>query len=157
MLALGAFHRATLFAHQHGDGDFHLHRISVLGGARLADAVHSDHHGQDHLGVPTDHCPGGFHGGCSDGDLPGDQPVEAPGCMIVVIDAHEQLLTRGTELGKAVPLAVTFAIVALVLPPSPDLALPLGSPGGVFRCGPMSQRSLSAGERLVRTSCALLL
>lgn len=124
-------------------------RSRIADRGKLTANIHAEHHGHDHASLPS--------------DVPaqqvreGDAPDEAPDCFIVYVDSHENLMARDIGLGKAKSTAVAFAIVASVLPPTPDLAPPIGSPGGAPKGGPMSLRGLSACDRLVRTSRALLI
>lgn len=151
MMAMGTFGGAQFLAHGHDDHGTHLHPVGPLKGAELAAADHADHHGHDHAVPPSD---------CSvpcDGDEREEEPGEVPEGVIVSIDIHKQLPTRGTDLGKSLLPAVMCVIAVFVIPPSPDLDRHVGSPGGAASGVPLDLVALSASDRLVRTSRALLI
>lgn len=150
MMALGTFGGARFLAHGHDDHGTHLHPVGQLKGAELTAADHADDHGHDHAVQPSDcFVPG-------DGDE-GELPGEVPKGVIVSIDDHKQLPPRGTDLGKSLLPAVMFVMAVFLMPPSPDLDRHIGSPGGASSGGPLDLVGLSASDRLVRTSRALLI
>lgn len=151
LMAIGTFGGAKFLAHGHDDHETHLHPLGLLKVAELAAADHADHHGHDHDVLPSDRSVP------FDGDEGGEEPAEVPEGVIVSIDVHKQLPTRGTDLGKSLLPAVMFVIAVFAMPPSPDLERHVGSPGGAIGGGPLDLVALSASDRLVRTSRALLI
>lgn len=149
MLMLWAFNGATFFAHGHNVCGMHLHPVVVLGDDRLGVADHADVHCHDHAALPSE-VP-------ENGEQDGKQLAEVPGGIIFSFEVQMQLPTRSVDLEKTLSPATVFAIFAFVLPASPDLDLHDGSPGGTLNSGPMNLLSLRAGDRLVRTSRALLI
>lgn len=150
ILALGTFGGARFLAHNHDDHGMHWHPVVVgpLKGAELAAADHADLHGHDHSVPPSD---------CtepSDGD---EEPCEVPEGVIVSIDVHKRMPTRGTDLDRSMLPVVLFVIADFVMPPPPDLDRHIGSPGGDAGGCPLDLVALSARDRLVRTSMALLI
>jgi len=149
LLVLGTFNPATFLAHGHDEHGVHLHALDVFDGTKLAAADHADDHGHDHAALPSE-VP-------ADEERDGSELAEVPDGVIFSFDVHTQLPTRSVDLGRTLSPAVMFAIVAFVLPTSPDLDLHVGSPGGAFSGGPMNLLALRAGDRIVRTSRALLI
>ncbi|GMV26740.1 MAG: hypothetical protein AMXMBFR58_27710 [Phycisphaerae bacterium] len=150
MMAMGTLGGAQFLSHGHDDHGTHLHPVGPLKGAELAAADHADDHGHDHAVSASD-----SPAPC-DGDEDG-LPGEVPEGVIVSIDVHKQLPTRGTDLSKSLLPAVMFVIAVFVVPPSPELDGHVGSPGGAGGGGPLDLVALSASDRLVRTSRALLI
>jgi len=151
MVAIGTFGGAQFLVHGHDDHGTHLHPVGPLKGAELAAADHADHHGHDHALPPSDGTDP------SDGDEGGEQSGEVPEGVIVSIDIHKQRPTRGTDLGKSLLPAAMFVVAVFVMPPSPELDRHVGPPGGAASGGPLDRVALSASDRLVRTSRALLI
>lgn len=155
MLVLGTFNGAAFLAHWHDDEGLHVHPIGVLDGGKLAAADHADHHahvddhGHDH---PAQSCDVP-----ADGEPDEDQLATVPHGVIISFDVHKHVPTRSLDLGKILSPPATFQSVAFVLPMSPDLDPHVGSPGGSLNGGPIDLFVLSAGDRLVRTSRALLI
>jgi len=150
MMAIHTFSGAQFLAHDHDDHGTHLHAVGPLTGAELAAADHADDHGHDHGVQPSD-CSVPCDG--AEGELQG----EVPEGVIVSIDVHKQLPPRGTDLGKSLLPAMMFVIAVFAMPPSPDFDRHVGSPGGAAGGGPLDLVALSASDRLVRTSRALLI
>lgn len=149
ILVLGAFNRATFLAHGHDDHGMHLHQVGVHDAGKLTAEDHADDHGHDHGPLPSD--------APTHEEQGGTQLAEVPGGVLISFDTHKQLPTRSLDLGKTLSPAVVVAFIAFVLPISPNLDLHIGSPGGAFNGGPMNLLALSASDRLVRTSRALLI
>jgi hypothetical protein len=149
ILVLGSSSWGTFLAHDHDEHEMHLHSVGVHEDRKLTVADHADDHGHDHAPRPSD-VP-------TDEEQGGTQLAEVPGGILVSFDTCKQLPARAFELGKSLSPAVIFAIIAFVLPRSPDLDPHVGSPGGAFDGGPMNLLALRASERLLRTSRALLI
>jgi hypothetical protein len=127
----------------------HLHPVRALDGGKLAAADHAADHGHDHRGGPAE-TP------ADQGDDRHDQG-RAPDGVLVSLPDHKQVPARGADLGQALAPATSFVGLAFLAPPPPILDRRIGSPGGPPGGGPLSLRALSAGDRLMRTSCALLI
>lgn len=149
LLMLGSFNRATFLAHGHDDHGMHLHQVGALDGREFAVEDHHDDHGHNHAVLPSE--------APTDVEPDDDELAEVPDGVIISFDDHKQLPTRNIDLGNALSPAVIFAVVAFALPTSPDLDLHVGSPGGALSRGPMDLMALRAGDRIVRTSRALLI
>jgi hypothetical protein len=145
MLVLGTFSRATFLAHEHDEHGVHLHPVGAFDEGELAAEVHASYHGHDSATMPSDLIVGG------------DELAESPCCFITCFDVQTQLPTRTMDLRKPLFPEAVFPIVAMVLPILPDLDCQVGSPGGSTKGGPMGLLALSASDRLVRTSRALLI
>lgn len=149
VLMLGAFRGTDLLAHGHDDHGLHFHASHSAGYGALAWAGHAADHGHEHPDLPSDLPPAEEGGRGEQGQVP-------PGVVVSLPD-HEQLPTRGTDLSKTLSPVPVFILVAFVVQPSPDLGRRAGSPSGPPEGGPLDLRALSAGDRLVRTSRALLI
>lgn len=150
LLSLGSFLGPQFVAHSHGDHGTHLHPASLLRGAELVAEIHADHHGHDH---EVAHRPADS----SDGSPCGEESDEVPDCVIVAIDLEKSLSSRAAGFDKTLLPAAIFVMAAVVMPPSQDLDYHTGSPGGLGVGGPLDHVALTASDRLVRTSLALLI
>ncbi len=151
ILALGTFGGTQFLAHSHDEHGLHLHAVGQLKGDRLAAAIHADHHGQDRAVQPSD-----WTDPCDDGECREGLDDEPEG-VIVSIDVHKQRPTRGTDLAASLLPAVMLTIAVFEMSPSLDLDHCIGSPGGALGGGPLDLVALSASDRLIRTSRALLI
>ncbi len=97
----------------------------------------------------------------ADGSAPGsevsDDLGEVPGGVVVTFDDNKQLQPRGIDLSKSLAPMAIFIARLFTLPTEPDVYRHIGSPGGSGRNGPLNFCALSANDRLVRTSQALLI
>lgn len=168
LLMLGALGGTTFLAHRHDGHGLHLHAADTATEVERSAADHRAAHRMGDCpfdpaaGAAADHRHGHAGSSCSESGPPSqvDRPDEthhAPDGLLVSVPDHEQLLRRGIDLSEAFPPGAVLISAAPVAPPPPDLARQIGSPGGLRGCGPLDLRALSAGDRLVRTSCALLL
>jgi hypothetical protein len=149
LVVLGAFNRATFLAHGHDDHGMHLHAVGILHTDSLDSEGHTHGHGRPHSGRRFDCGVSDDHVCCDTGEVPCGE--------LHCVDVHKLLPKRSATFKKSLSPAAVFAMVAFVLPTSPDLNLHVGSPGGGARDGPMDLLALSANDRLVRTSRALLI
>ncbi len=138
-----------MLAHGHDEHGIHLHPVKALDRVTLTAADHADHHGHDHAAVPSDDA-------LSETDAC-DDFTEVPDGVVVAFDDHKQLPTRGIDLSKSLAPIAVFMAAVFALPTSPDVDRHIGSPGGSWRNGPLNLFALSANDRLVRTSQALLI
>lgn len=153
LLVLGVFGGTTFLAHAHDGHHLHVHASSSVAEARLAAERHREAHasgaadcGHHH----DDHGAGdGYHGAPATGD-------ESDGFIVTVPD-HEQLSSRGAELSDALGVALPVVFDVSLAWAEPDLFEDTGSPGGRWCDGPRHLCALTAGQRLVRTSLALLI
>lgn len=155
IMALGAIGGERFLVHSHDEHGTHWHPLNAPNDTELGTADHAHQHERGHAAPASD---------CTflcdrdqDRDGPDEEPCEVPEGVIVSIDVHKQLPTRGTDLGKSLLSAATLMIAVFAMPPSPDLERHIGSPGGSLGGGPMDLIALSASDRLVRTSRALLI
>lgn len=146
MLLLGAFNRTAFLVHGHGDQGMHLHPVAVLDDGRGAAEDRADHHGHDHAACRCD--------AFADWERDCHECAGIPCGVVISFDVDALPPTRALDLGKTLPPAAMHALV-LPAPPEPDRSL--GSSGGAFNRGPMNLLALSAVDRLVRTSLALLI
>ncbi|MBU6414391.1 MAG: hypothetical protein KGS45_13085 [Planctomycetes bacterium] len=163
ILVLGAFGGTTFLAHAHDGHDAHLHASPSVEEARLS----ADQHRLAHaLGIAT--CDGGHacrDGHSSSGEVPAEPkedpdlpaPVEDPSGLVITIPDHEQLVSRGIDLSQTLQAAQVFYCALASLWTQPHVEQDEGSPGGSIASGPLHLTALTAGQRLVRTSSALLI
>jgi hypothetical protein len=164
MFLLGVFGGTTFLAHAHDGHRLHLHASSSVAEARLAAELHrlahaagtadcGHHHHGEHDGDAHEHGvpsgPGNDEHGPSTSD-------ESDGFIVTVPD-HEQLSSRGADLTKSLTTAEVLLVAAELLWDGPDLFDEVGSPGGRTAECPRHLCALTAGQRLVRTSRALLI
>lgn len=159
ILVLGAFGGTTFLAHAHDGHDAHLHASPSIEEARLSAHQHRLAHA---LGIATcdghdDHSSSGETPAepVQDPDLPA--PVEDPSGLVITIPDHEQLVSRGIDLSQALQAAQILHCALAWFWAQPHVEQDEGSPGGSIASGPLHLSALTAGQRLVRTSCALLI
>jgi len=163
ILVLGAFGGTTFLAHAHDGHDSHLHAAPSIDEARLA----ADQHRLAHaLGAAT--CDGGQagrDGHSNSGGVPAEPiedpdvpaPVEDPSGLVITIPDHEQLVSREIDLSQTVQAAQVLHCALAWFWTQPHVEQDEGSPGGSTASGPLHLTALTAGQRLVRTSNALLI
>lgn len=164
LLVLGAFGGTSLLAHAHDGHGSHFHAASSVVGARLAAEQHRLAHAS---GTASCHDVNNHHGVSSAPDRSPSEPAgdpkhlpdaEAPGGLIISIPDVEQLVSRGTDLSQELQATQVFQCVLAWVWVQPDVSEEPGSPGGAREVqGPVYLASLTAGQRLVRTSKALLI
>jgi len=150
MMVITAFGGTTFLAHAHVGHGTHLHAVATRDADRFCaeqhDALHAsgsaDH---DHKPADTDH----KH------DFP--SPVEEPEGLVITIPDHEIVAPRGVDVASVLKAVQVVQFPTSVLWETPDIAEVIGSPGGASLPGPRHLCALSAGQRLVRTSRALLI
>ena len=131
MLFLWSFGGTTVLAHAHNDHDTHLHVALSEEAIRLSAEQH-------HLA----HTSGG---GSCDFDV------------IISIPDHDLMVARGINLSVTLKPARIIHFVLAWIWAQPCVSDQLGSPGGCPPSGPRHLCALTAGQRLVRTSQALLI
>ncbi len=163
ILVLGVFGGTTFLAHAHDGHDAHLHASSSIEEARQS----ADQHRLAHaLGIAT--CDGehaGHDGHPNSGEVPAEPledpdfpaPAEDPTGLVITIPDHEQLVTRGIYLSQTLQTAQVLCSALAWCWARPHGEQDEGSPGGSMARGPLHLSALSAGQRLVRTSNALLI
>lgn len=168
MLMLGALGGTTFLAHKHDGHGLHLHAADTAARALLSAADHRAAHRVGDCAVDPEagggadqeyrhsRSPSSENGPLIDDSRPGERD-QAPDGLLVSLPDHEQLPTRGIDLSKNLTPAVVSILAELLVRPPPDLDRRIGSPGGLSGCGPLDLSALSAGDRLVRTSHALLI
>jgi len=149
ILSLGTLGGSAYLAHGHDEHGMHLHPVKALDRAALTAVDHAVHHGHDHAAVPSEES-------LSDIET-SDDLSEVPACVVVAFDDHKQLPTRGMDLRKSLAPMAVFIAAVFAPPTAPDVDRHIGSPGGSCRNGPLNLLALSANDRLVRTSQALLI
>ena len=163
ILALGTFGGTTFLAHAHDGHDLHVHASRSIEEAyrsaaqhRLAhafsiatcDDLHAGQGGhRESVGVPSE--PTGAPG------FPA--PIESPSGLVITIPDHEQLVSRGIDLSQTLRAAHVLHRALAWLWTQPDVSEEIGSPGGRKVRGPRHLSALTAAQRLVRTSNALLI
>lgn len=163
MLVLGAFGGTTFLAHAHDGHDAHLHASPSIEKAHLS----ADQHRRAHaLDIVT--CDGGHVGRVAhfnSGEVPAEPiehpdlpaPVEDPKELVITFPDHEQLVSRGIDLSQSLHAAQVFQCARAWLWTQPHVEQDEGSPGGSVARFPLHLSALTAGQRLVRTSSALLI
>lgn len=163
ILVLGAFGGTTFLAHAHDGHDSHLHASPSIEEARLSAEQHRLAHA---LGIAA--CDGGHAGSDglpNSGEVPAEPienpdfpaPVEDPSGLVITIPDHEQLVSRGIDLSQTRQAAQVLHCALAWFWAQPHVEQDEGSPGGSIACGPMHLTALTASQRLVRTSNALLI
>lgn len=163
ILILGVFGGTTFLAHAHDGHDVHLHASPSVEEARISANQHRLAHA---LGTAT--CDGGHagrDGHSNSGEVPAETkedpdfpaPVEDPSELVITIPDHEQLVSRGIDLSQTLQAARVLHCALASLWIQPPAEQDEGSPGGSIRSGPVHLTALTAGQRLVRTSNALLI
>jgi hypothetical protein len=160
LLALGTFGGFRVYAHAHDGHGLHFHAARTNAGAVSAAATHraSHQHGACAIDAPARTCEDS--GGC--GHTAGHRSAAAdPGAstpgegILIVLPDHEQMLARGIALNGPTSPVAALVLAAFVVPSWPVLDRHIGSPGGA--AASPNPHALHATDRLVRTSCALLL
>lgn len=154
ILVLGVFGGTTFLAHAHDGHGAHLHASHSIEQARFTAEQHRIAHALDtatcddqRVALPSELI--------AVGDL--SVPFEDPEGLVITIPDHEQIVPRGIDLSQTLQAAQAFyCVLAGVLTP-PDVSQETGSPGGQRASGPLHLSTLTAGQRLVRTSGALLI
>lgn len=163
ILVLGAFGGTTFLAHAHDGHDAHLHAGPSIEVARLSADQHLLAHA---LGVAT--CDGvhaGHNGHSKSGEAPVEPiedpdfpaPVEDPSGLVITIPDHEQLVSRGIDLSQTLQATQVLHCALAWFWAQPHVEQDEGSPGGSIASGPLHLSALTAGQRLVWTSNALLI
>jgi hypothetical protein len=160
VLVLGIFGGITFLSHSHDEHDSHLHASSSFGDTRLSAEQHRLAHavGMDpHQGCRScsEGCPLSSSDPIEEQDFPA--PTEAPDGLVITIPDHEQLVARGIDLSQTLKAAQVFQCFLASYWAQPDVSEEAGSPGGLDPSGPRHLCALTAGQRLVRTSQALLI
>lgn len=149
LLVLAPLGGSTFLSHGHDEHGAHLHAAGLLHGGMLALADHAKDHGHEHSMPPKL---------ASDGEQEsGSEQGEVPEGTIVSLAQPKQLPQRSLDLAQALCPSALMAIAIMVMPAAPHLERQAGSPGGLLDGEPSNLRPLTAGERLVRTSRALLI
>lgn len=161
LLVLGVFGGAQFLTHGHAQSGLHLHPVVAIEGGGLVMADRSCHEGHTHAPLPVAaDCAGGAnHAGhahaISDNDCHEPRPVHG---VILSWPELEHLLSRGVDLGDLLCAVPVYIPAIFVLPSlSDDAAIVWIKSPGPSSHGPASLCALSARDRLVRTSTALLL
>lgn len=156
LLMLSALGGTTFLAHGHDAHGLHVHAGHSVKEAQHSAARHLAAHDQgrcpmeprhEHPADPHDHPP-------VDEPAPFD-PDRPPAGVIVSVPDLDQIPTRPAELGAAISPVATLLLATFLTPAPPDAALATADPGG--RGTPRNLLALRAGDRLVRTSRALLI
>jgi len=146
LLALGTFAGAEFLAHQHDDHGTHFHATDLDAHRKLAALSHAADHGHHHPADLT-----------ADGDPTSVEGELPPPGVVVAVPDQEQIPSRSLDLCQALSRASVCLVSLFLAPHSPDLDRHIGSPGGRGDWDPQSLCALRTGDRLVRTSRALLL
>jgi hypothetical protein len=163
ILVLGAFGGTTFLAHAHDGHTAHLHASQSIEEARLA----ADQHRLSHaMGIAT--CDGVHvghdvrsnsgevsHQPMEDPDFPA--PVEDPIDLVITIPDHEQLTSRGIDLSQTLLAAQALHCALASFWAQPHAEQDEGSPGGPPASVPLHMSAITASQRLIRTSNALLI
>lgn len=166
IMVIGIFGGTTILAHSHDGHHTHVHAAPSKVAARIVADLHKDAH---RIGARCDlDAPRTAHA-----DEPHEDPPADPGCpshapegpdskhapddTVVLIPDVEQIVVRAGELAAELKLAVAIAIDHLRISVPPVLSDQIGSPGGHASSAPWHLRALTAAQRLIRTSQALLI
>lgn len=161
-LVLGAFGGTTFVAHSHDGHGSHLHASSSLVDAQLEAEQHLLAHAS---GIATCDDPE-FSRGCAEHDEePAEHgegphhplPIEEPGEIVITIPDHEQIVARGIDLARTLEASDALQCFLACLWTQTDLSEETGSPGGWVVVPAHYLSAFTAGQRLVRTSQALLI
>lgn len=167
LMLLGVFGGKTLLAHAHDGHGAHFHVSSSVEGALLAAKGHRLAHASGTAKCSELKCTGDDegvheHSGLVAGPDSGKSqhnpdPIDERDGSVITIPDHEQLVQRGIDLPQAVMVVQAIHhMVAWTWAP-PDGGEEMGSPGGQSPGDPLHLAALTAGQRLVRTSKALLI
>jgi hypothetical protein len=152
VMLMGLFRGSAFQLHGHDDHGVHAHAVGGSDQGPLVDADHDIRHGHRHPHVPAD--------STSPVGVPITDHSESPEGLLVSVPDHDQLpIGRGLDLSTVWSKIAAFAVFDIFAPLWPDLDRRMGSPGGGLPCEgpPRCLCALSAGDRLVRTSRALLI
>ena len=149
VLCLGALGGSLFLAHCHDEQGMHRHPVTALYPVTSTVACHAHDPRHDHAGVHSSDLLSET-GIC-------EESCEVPGCVFVTVDNHKQLPTRGMDLRKLLTSVTVFVDVRFALPTSSEVLRQIGPPGGRRSSSPLNFFALSASDRLVRTSKALLI
>jgi len=156
LLVLGALSPVTSHTHCMDEPGVQLHlAVEFEYGVRVG-ACHGDDHGHRHV----HHCGHSHAQGLLDfasGGEPNLDECDTLPCYLVGCFVPVAVLQRSFDSVRTLRAVTTFVLVAFVLPRSPDLDRSLGSPGGLSGGKPMDMLAITASDRLVRTSRALLI
>lgn len=167
VLVLGAFGGTTFLIHAHDEHDAHLHASFSIADSRFSAEQHLLAHGtgtcgesHTHQGCHTDceGCPHSSPDPIEEDDYPASS--EEPAGLTITIPDHELLVACGIDLSQTLKSAQVVLCVFAWFWTQPDVIEEIGSPGGCGPgCGggPLQLCALTAGQRLVRTSQALLI
>jgi hypothetical protein len=154
-LLMGILGGTQFLAHGHGDHGVHVHHLHVppLDTSALRsthDALHHvAHDGHTHPTAPQP--PWAHDAGATFPDH------TSPRGALISLPDHDQLPARQVDLGRHLQLATPAPVAIFDVPAAPQLKHHIGSPGGRPAVGPLDLHATSAGERLLRTSRALLI
>ncbi len=163
ILILAAFGGTTFFAHAHDGHGSHLHAARSVEDARLSAAQHQLAHavGTATCEYPADGPNDGAHADefssspSHGSDLPA--PLEEPTGLIITIPDNDHLASRGMDWSQQLHVAQVVHDTFAWLWTPPHVAQEEGSPGGSVTRSALHLSSLTASQRLVRTSKALLI
>jgi len=155
MLVVGSFGGTSFLSHDHDEEAAHTH----IGPTHLvAQDLAGWHAGEHSISKNQADCV--CLGGCGDG-LPTEEnepfTAESPEGLLISIPDHEQMVARGIDLSQTLKTAQVVQCVLAWFWAQPDVSENMGSAGGCDPGGPRHLCALTAGQRLVRTSRALLI
>lgn len=163
MLVLAGFGGVTFLAHAHDGHGSHLHAAASVDAARLAATEHLHAHSVgvtacEYPAVPASRV-GHKHdlGSKSLRGSDGPVPVEAPTGLIISIPDGEQLGSRFIDWSQQLDIVKVSRDALAYSYPLPHVVYEEGSPGGPLTASARHLASFTAGQRLVRTSHALLI
>lgn len=168
IMVVGIFGGTTILAHSHDGHHTHVHAALTEAAARIVAAQHITAHragtpcGLDaphlaHADAPHDHPPVDPNQPPSAPHGPDPEHVPAPGDTIVLIPDIEQIVVRAVELGPDLTAAGALPLAHHGCTPPSGPAGQLGSPGGHLSAAPWHLCALTSGQRLLRTSQAMLI
>lgn len=163
LLVLSAFGGTTFLAHGHDAHGLHLHAGHSVQGAEYSAARHIAAHDQgrcvlDGASADADHGPAESQRGCPADNEPAPSDADHPPVGVIVsVPDHDQIPTQPAELSKALSAIATILFVEFQLPACPAVERCISDPGGRVGHGPRDLVAVRAGDRLVRTSRALLI
>lgn len=161
ILVLGAFGGTNFLAHAHAGHDSHLHALPSIEEACFSAEQHRLAHALSIATCDDLHAGHGSHR--ESDDFPSepiegpDFPIEDPSGLVITIPDHEQLVSRGIDLSQTLQAAQILHCALAWFWTQPCLCDEMGSPGGQTVGGPLHLSALTAAQRLVRTSNALLI
>lgn len=168
LMVLQVFGGVTYLAHAHDGHGTHVHIADSQQAALTVARSHVAFHAAGHTHDDTSQAGGCDHGDDAHADhahadhaqaitqasiLPSDHQGEPHGLLVTIPD-HEQVNVRAVSAVAAPQPVHVLVAMAWVLAPVPDVSPNQGSPGGQAH---MHLANMTASQRLVRTSGALLL